>query len=190
MSSPVAQQRKDYEEILLSGNGSFPEVTGFKGREITADIKKIIVDLDNVRIATTEAGASGAYGSQKIFDAPEGNIKVLGGTMRFSRVARVSTGITTTATVKFSVGSAAEASNDTLDSVQADVIPSSNMAAMVSGVSTGGGGRSTAEPVLNGTGTPIDFFLNVGIADAGSTASDNIDVDGQIEIYYINLGDI
>lgn len=190
MTSPVAQRRKDYEEVLLSGNGSFPVVTGLKGRDVVADIKKIIVDLNRVRIATTDAGASGAYGSQKIFDAPEGNIKILGGTMRITRVARVSTGITTTATVKFSVGSAAEAANDTLDSTQANVIPSSSMTAMVAGVSVGGGGRSTAEPVLDGTSTPVDLFLNVGIADAGSSASDNIDVDGEIEIYYVNLGDI
>lgn len=187
----VAQLRKDYEEIAGSGNGTFPVAAGLIGREVLADVKKLIIKLDNHRIAITDTGgANGGYGSQKIFDAPAGNIKVLGGVQRFTRVARVSTGIAATAVVKFSVGSAAEATNDTLDSAQADVIPSTNMAAMSSGVSAGGGGRSTAEPVLNGTVTPIDLFLNVGIADASISASDNIDVDGEIELYYINLGDI
>lgn len=180
---------------LTDTAGSVPSgVTGLASDPGAAKAGRIIrthkILLKDLVVAITDTGgASGAYGSQKIFDFPEGNILILGAQARLTDVDAGAGGITDTATVKFSIGSAAETTNDTLDSTQANLIASTNVA-LTGGTSTATvGAVNTGVLFLDGTTTPADLYLNLGIADAGITANDDVTIDGEIEITYIVLGD-
>jgi hypothetical protein len=187
----VPDYRVDYNSVTSNGIGAVPSVAGIAAaREYgNGHFHRTIIDITALRIAMTDGGASGSIGSQKIYDFPEGNIIILGAVTKWDTMARVGTAIAATAVIKHALGGTAEATNDTLDSVQAEILPSTSSAAMVAGVAAAHGGASTAPVTKDGTTTPIDAILNIGIADAGSTGNDSLDVTGRIELTWINLGD-
>lgn len=132
---------------------------------------------------TDTGGANGGYGTHKIADLPQGLAILLGARSSFTIAAAA--GIGATATVKHSLGSAAEATNDTLDSTQANIIASTN--SVLADSAGTASGVSTAVVVLNGTSTPADIILNFGVADAGITATSSITIDGYVEVAWLVL---
>lgn len=132
---------------------------------------------------TDTGGANGAYGSHKLADLPTGLAIILGARSSFDIVA--ATGIGATAAVKHSVGTAAEATNDTLDSTQANIIASTSTTLAAS--EGAASGVSTAVTVVNGTSSAVDLFLNFGVADAGVTASSSVTITGYVEVAWLVL---
>lgn len=132
---------------------------------------------------TDTGGANGGYGTHKIADLPQGLAILLGARSSFTIAAAA--GIGATATVKHSLGSAAEATNDTLDSTQANIIASTN--SVLADSAGTASGVSTTVVVLNGTSTPADIILNFGVADAGITATSSITIDGYVEVAWLVL---
>lgn len=148
-------------------------------------IHRTEIPISALSIAVTDSGGvNGGFGGQKVYDFPVGLIQILAATSKLSAIARNSTGIVATATVKHSLGSAVEATNDTLDSTQADVIPSTN-AVLVAGAGSATG-KSTAGVTLDGVSAAKSLYLNIGVADAGITATDGVTVTGTIVILWTN----
>ncbi len=142
--------------------------------------------LSGTAIATTDATTSGAYGSLQLLDFPDGHLCIVGAVTNFTSIVAAA-GIGATAAVKHSLGTAAETTNDTLDSTQADILPSTSVTLAAS---TGnGGGVNTAIAYSDGTATAKDLFLNIGVADAGSTANSTVTISGTIKVWWILLGD-
>jgi len=99
--------------------------TGVTGVEKTTQIvKQTIITLVNLSVTMTDGGASGSIGSQKIYDMPAGLIKILGA--RTNLTVTAASGITATATLKHSLGTAPAATNDTLNLLKANIIPSTD----------------------------------------------------------------
>lgn len=192
---PSPTQSKAFPIYNYDEGGSVP--SGVTGLSINSDgaqryeaFQHRRIFLNNLSISTTDATTSGAYGSQKIYDLPDGLVTILGAQVTMTAAARGSTGITTTATVKFSLGTAAESTNDTLDSTQANIVASTSMSAFVSGSTTTETiGVSSSVVLVNGTSTAGDIFLNIGIADAGSTASDSVTLSGYIDLLFCVVSD-
>lgn len=189
-------------------------------------------------------GANGGWGSMKIYDMPDGLIKFLGARVNLTLTA-AGTGITTTGTVKLSVGSAAAATSDTVatTTTRANIVAAisqalvalagtfagNNLGAQTSLTdSTGGTGNTTLvaigatnsgdvsgninnnfadlalavnnliatgvadgkAPLLDGTSAAVDVYLNVGVPNASIAADDVVTISGDIDLFWINLGDI
>lgn len=142
-------------------------------------------NLSNVEIAMTDATTSGSYGSQKLCDLPEGLVMIPGAITDLDFV--VATGIDADAVLKHAIGSAAEATNDTLDSVQANVVPSTSVTLASSAGSKSG--VSTAAAWVDGHTTAGALYLNLGVPDADSTANSTATVSGEITIVCMVIGD-
>lgn len=141
--------------------------------------------LSAAAIATTDAGASGTFGSQELYTFPAGAVLIHGAITDLSVTAAA--GIGATSTLKHSLGTAAEAANDTLDSTQANIIASTNtVLASSAGTAKGLG---TTLLVGDGTTTPIKAFLNYGVADAGATANSTVTTTGTVTILWSFIGD-
>lgn len=147
-------------------------------------IQQVKITLASMAVTITDTGGvNGAYGSQKIFDCPTGYMLFLGARSNLTFTAAA--GIGATGTVKHSIGSAAESTNDTLDATQANLIASvSSVLAASAGT---GKGASTAVLYLDGTSSAVDVYLNFGVADADVTASSSLTVSGTITISFLNL---
>lgn len=156
-----------------------------KQEQISMSSRKIRFVLTSVSIAMTDGTTNGSIGSQKLCDLPEGLVIVDGAVSDLTFTA--ASGIGATGAVKHSIGSAAEATNDTLDSVQANVIPStSKTLAASTGSKTG---VSTGAAYIDGHTTAAALYLNLGVADADSTANSTITVTGTIDVEYRVIGD-
>jgi len=150
-------------------------------------IHQTVLTLTALSVTMVDATTAGNQGGVKIYDFPEGNILILGGTADLTTLAGAG-GITDTAALVGSVGSVVAATdNATLTSTEANIVPS------MSGTLTGGAGTlkgvNTATAFLDGTATAADVYLNLAVPDAGSSADDTVAVSGTITITWINLGD-
>lgn len=171
-----------------SAPGTVPTATiaaGVGHSDTSPGLNKTILTLTNVSVATTDAGASGAYGGLEIYDFPLGVISFLGATTNLT-LARVGTGLTTTAAIVAAVGSATAGADATLTSTEADYIAST--ACTFTAGASAFAGISTAAAQFDGHATAKKAFLNFAVVDAGSTANDAILVNGTITLIWGNLG--
>lgn len=163
------------------------------GTGVTADTTRgtlnvTTIDIAALSVTTTDNGAAGAQGSQKIYDFPAGNILILGAVGLLS-ISRVGTNLTATSAVVASVGTVAAGAGDaTLTSTEANIVPSTT-ATLSGGANAAVDMASTAQGIFDGTATPADAILNFATPDAGSTGNDALLVSGSITITWVNLGD-
>lgn len=149
---------------------------------------KTILTLRSVVIATVDAGAAGAQGSQKVYDFPEGAIQFLGATMNLTTLAGAG-GIADTGALVGSVGSVAAGAGDAaLTSTEANIIPST-AGTLVAGAGVLKGISAAPIAPVDGTTTPVDAILNIAVPDAGSSADDTVTISGTITITWSNAGD-
>lgn len=192
MSSSIpntTQHRQNAVPVTEEGVVTY-SVAGVKAREYGHPfIHKTILTLKDVRITVTDTGgANGGYGALKIYQPPSGLILYKGSVVNLTSVV-AATGIGATATVKFALGTAAEASNDTLDSTAADLVASTNV--VLTGSAGSGANVSSGLLVkdLTNDASPGGIFLNIGVADAGITANSSVVLNGTVEFNWEHLGD-
>lgn len=148
-------------------------------------LRKTVVKLTNVAVTMTDGTTNGSIGSVKVYDWPEGVIGNFVGATDLTFTAAA--GIGATGTVKHSVGSAAEATNDTLDSTQANIVPSTS--ATLASSAGSAKGISTATVHLDGRTTPASAYLNFGVPDASSTGNSTLTVSGTVTLLWTPAGD-
>lgn len=154
-------------------------------------VRSTTITITDLVIDTTDATTAGAHGTHKLYDFPEGYIRVFGAVMDLTTAAGEG-GITDTAQLVGSLGSAAVGTdNAVLGGTEADIIPST-AGTLTAGAGTLKGltGAQEALALLDGTTTAADLHLNIAIPDAGSTADDTVTVNGTITIMWANLGDL
>jgi hypothetical protein len=148
-------------------------------------LRQTVFTLSNVVINSIDATTNGSYGSLQLLDLPEGHIGFYGAVTDFTAVT-VGAGISATGALLHSLGTAAEATGGTLDSTQANVLPSTSLTLAAS---TGAvGGVNTAVAFVDGTATAADLFLNFATLDASTTANTTITVTGTITVTWALLG--
>jgi hypothetical protein len=148
-------------------------------------LRQTVFTLSGTVINSTDATTSGSYGSLQLLDFPEGHLAVLGAVTDFTAIT-VGAGITATGALLHSLGTAAEATGGTLDSTQAEILPSTSLTLVASAGAVGG--TSTAVLLSDGTATAKDLFLNFATLDASSTANTTITVTGTITVTWALLG--
>jgi hypothetical protein len=173
-------------------NGSIPAVTGLSVVDGGAStFRHTKLNFANVAFAMQDQPGVVAYRGLKVYDFPEGSIKIFGATANLV-LTKSSTGIIATWAGLFSMGSVVASNNATLTATEADVIPSTITPAAVAGVSSAKG-RNAADIVpFDGTATALDLYLNFLVNDSDhdvTTTPANIIVNGSIHLHWVNLGD-
>lgn len=136
--------------------------TGVTGKEyVTGIVKQTVITLTNVSITMTDGGANGSIGSLKVYDLPAGLIRIHGA--RTNLTVTAASGIGATAALKHSLGTAAAATNDTLNLTKANIIPSTSTTLASSAGSPKGVSAATAITALtdNSGGTASDTLAAI-----------------------------
>lgn len=137
-----------------------------------------------------DAGVAQYGGTGKIYDFPEGLIQVYG--------AVVSGSITMGATGTFidawtgviALGTAAAGTGSTLTSTEADIMASNSISAATAKVAAiDAVSTNAASPILDGTATAKDLYLNIAIADDATHTAGTGTFTGTVTITWAKLGD-
>lgn len=154
-------------------------------------LHRTIITLTNLAVATVDHTTSGAQGTQLLYTFPRGAIQLLGALMNLAIVGD-GTGVTTTAAVIASLGSAILGTDVTLTGTEADLVPST-AASLTASAGTAKGIGSTDrrfDNTTNTNSTQLTANLNLDVPDAGSTANGAITVSGTIQLSWYNHGDM
>jgi hypothetical protein len=147
--------------------------------------RQTVFTFNNSVIPFTDYGAGGGAAALQLLDLPEGHIGFYGAVTDFTSLT-VGAGIGATSAVVHSLGTAAEVTGTTLDSTQANVMPSTSLTLVAS---TGAvGGVNTAVAFVDGTATANDLFLNFAADATAATANTTITVNGTIVVTWALLG--
>lgn len=140
-------------------------------------------------IAVVDAGANGAHGTAKLYDFPEGQIKILGGHMNLTSLLAGAGGIIDAGVLDIGVGSATTSvANETLASTEQDIIAKKDVT-LSGGAAANQASITSADVTLNGSSTPIDANLNVAVEATSASADDTLTVSGLVTLHWLNLGD-
>ncbi len=152
-----------------------------------AHVRKTTIPFKN--LAVSVVGATGVgFGGAMLGDFPQGNILILGASA-YVQVTNVDADATATFTGDYSVGTTVSA-DATLSGTDANIIPSTALAAATAGVSplTRGISAAPGAPVDNTDGS-LELNLNILIADASISGTADVTASGVVTIAYIVLGD-
>lgn len=133
------------------------------------------------------------YQGTKIYDFPAGRILVLGVTASIAQTttSALASTLNASSTGALSLGTAT-ASNTTLNSTMADLLPSTafTSSATIDVAGTAVGAALAASAQFDGTGTAKDVFLNTAYATTTDVDADATQtLSGSVVITWINLGD-
>jgi hypothetical protein len=180
---------------FLSGtksNGAVPAVTGLTITENgVGPIKQTVFNFSNVAFALADNAGVVAYSGKKIYDFPEGLIKVLGAVANLA-LTKSSAGVNTNWDGDFGVGTVTASNDGTLASTEQNIIPTTATPQATAGATTARGKNAADIAPLDGTGTAIDLYLNFLVDDADhdvTTTPCNLIVNGTLTVTWMNLGD-
>jgi len=133
------------------------------------------------------------YQGTKIYDFPEGRILVLGvvATIAQKTTSELASTLNASSTGALAIGTAT-ASNVTLNSTMADLLPSTafTSSATINVAGTAVGSALAASAHFDGTGTAKDVFINTAYATTTDVDGDATQtLTGTVKITWINLGD-
>lgn len=126
--------------------------------------------------------ADGDHGTGvKVYDFPEGYIKIIGATCD-----GVVTSTGTTGAFPMALGTATGADDNTLTGTEADIIPST---AITNGASQTFKAVDAVDEAFDGTSTAIGLYVNAACTDGANSGAVTIAVTGTATVTWISLGD-
>lgn len=152
-------------------------------------IQRILTFADTP-LPLIDTAATVARCALKIFDFPEGQIKIIGSTVNLV-LTKSAAGVNADWDGDFSLGTVAAAADATLTGTEANIIASTATPQAVAGVTTAKAIQA-ADVLLDGTATAVDVYLNVLVDDADqdvTTTPTNLIANGTITLTYALLGD-
>lgn len=158
-------------------------------RSIRAPAAPLILPykVRGLTIDVADPGGANAFFTGVLGDLPEGNILLLGAIGYFT-LTRGDTDITATFTGNIAVGSAATA-DATLNGSEVDILPSTALAAGVSGVSSANRLANATAVMLNNTDGSLELNLNGFIADAAIAAASSLLVSADMSLLIAKMMD-
>lgn len=185
-----ATERVDFAETTSVGNGA--GVNGAKPYEVLHKVHKTIIDLADLGVLTLLDATVGL--GTKIYTFPVGRILIHGARLKNLAVTTTSVLASTlnaSKTLSAGVGSTTQA-NGTVATTEQDIVnvfgPTSSATINVAGTAASGNGPS-APFSLDGTGTAIAAFFNIGVPTATDIDGDaTVTVTGMAEITWSNIG--
>lgn len=130
----------------------------------------------------------------KIYDFPEGRIAILGavGSIAMVVTSILANTLNASKTYNWGIGSTTQASG-TLATTEQNIIPTTNgtSSATINVTGAASAGQLAAALQLDGCTTPVDAFLNIGLATADDIDGDaTVLINGSVTISWMNLGDV
>jgi hypothetical protein len=157
---------------------------------LSGGVHKTVLTLTDAAVSITDANA---YGGTKIYDFPEGRILVLGVTATLAPKTTTAIASTINSGVAGAVAlGSVTASNVTLDSTMADMLPSTVIATstVINVAAAAVTAALAAAAQFDGTTTPVDMFLNSSITTGTDIDADGVlAYSGTITMHWVNLGD-
>lgn len=155
-------------------------------------IRKVTIPVKALALSVVGAAGVG-FGSSVIGGLPQGNLLYLGAVsyLKFTKSAADANAIATFAG-NFAIGTAPNANAQLSDASDADLIPSTAIAAAVAGVTTLIRSASTdalGGGVIDNTDGSLELNLNMLVDDASISGTAAFTVDGVVTIAFIVLGD-
>ena len=175
------------------GVGAVPvasQTAGVSVREIgNGAMRKTVFTFTDVEIAVTDGAGSGSHGSLQIYDAPEGNIIILGGQANITMDNPDGTGVPDDTVMEVGVGSTAisAAADGSLGSTEDDIVPDINLT-LSSGTASGSNSQSTSA-AFDGTGTAMNWYFNFSGTAATVDDDGTIEANGTVVVLWTSLGD-
>jgi len=186
----TTRNRADFKNALFRGApfevGEAP--TGFhassthKSGILLPRIEDVRLDAVNVAITDT-GGAGGGYAAVELMTLPATRIVLLGAFLDFT-VNSVAAGITATAVVSFGLGTAATA-NATIDSNEISMLSGAGSFVLSGGTNTGEATNPLLLTLFDAV-TTTKVYLNIGVADAGISATSSMNVTAVARIIYFD----
>jgi len=154
-------------------------------------IKQVFVIEDLALEVTGGASTAAGFGTAVLGDLPEGNILLLGAVsyLQFSG-SGADAALAADWEGDYSIGSTATA-DATLSTTDADIIPSTALAAATAEVSPRTRGAGATQSIIDNTDGSAEININLITDDNDVTDSTAVDltVSGELHIAYIILGD-
>lgn len=158
----------------------------------TGPVVQLDFTLTAARISVTDAGASGSYGSLKLFDFVQAGISFLGARQNYTAFAEGAALTTAAGDAVFEIGVGTTAIAAAADGTLGNGV-NENVGQAVSVTDSGGTGTGTAfdysRAAIDGTTTALDLYLNWSGTAATIDANSTIDVTGTITVICALLGD-
>lgn len=167
------------------------DVTGLTVSDAgVGEVHRTTFTFDAMALTVTDALA---YASQQVYDFPAGRILVLGatGSLQFAVTGVRTDTINDDASLTWALGTAA-ASNITLSSTMVNLLPKATkvLDGTDDALTTASTNALAASAHIDGTGTALDAFLNVGFeTNTQIDADGELEITGSITVVWLNLGD-
>lgn len=170
------------------GTPNTANVGGMTVEEIgTGPICQTVFTFSSTPISVTDSGANGGHGSIKLYDFPDGYIKLIAAHADLDFTAGT-TGLTATATHEIGVGTAAAATdNAALTSTEENII--AGVATDLVGSAITYNAVNVTDAGIDGTGTSLDLYLNTVWAADDCSDDDTVTVTGTLTVTWLNIGD-
>lgn len=177
-------------------NGAAASHASIQARESSASvIRKTVLHCTATPISIADDAGVAQYGGVKVYDFPEGLICTLGAVIDGALTLGTTGTIIDTYTGKVALGSATATTGATLTGTEATFLQETAITEAVAKVAvcdaisiatqlTESGARW-----IDGTGTPVDMFLNFAIADDASHTAGTGSFTGSISFIWMVLGD-
>jgi hypothetical protein len=153
----------------------------------SASVRRMTIPIRNLNVATTDAGAAGAWGTAVLGGMPEGIILILG-TVAHLSFTKTTAGITDTFVATVAVGTSPTA-DGTLNGTEIDILAAAAQSAAVAGVSPVSLAANSTAQMVDNTDKSKEFNLNVTVPDAASSANSALKANGVIHVAYVVMGD-
>jgi len=140
---------------------------------------------DKALTVADTGGANGGFVAFPFMTFPATHLLLMGALLDFTSVLAAAT-IVATGTVKFALGSVAEAANDTLDGTSGDYIASADCV-LVAGAGTVKAASPATPVMINALAGTVTPFLNIGVANADISASTIVTLTGAITLFYVEI---
>lgn len=180
-----AVQQKVLSDIAL-GIGETEVVDGLAVHETgNSALHRTVLILDDVVLNITDSGANGGHGYVKLYVHPVSHVILLSGHMVATSIAAGSGGIANNAVLDIGVGTTQVATdNAVLATTEQNIAPKADVT-LTGGTSTANSIQTTTQQ-FDGTGTPIQVFLNIAVEDASISADDTITISGRVTLLWSN----
>lgn len=188
----MAKALRNFYDWLEGGSGAIASVTGLAVREEGAGpLRKTVLSFTNVAFAMQDNAGVVAYRGLKVYDFPDGSIKIFGATANLA-LTKSSAGVNADWDGDFGVGTTVADNTNTLATTEQNIIPTTATPQAVAGVSSAKGRNAADIAPFDGTGTAIDLYLNFLVDDADhdvTTTPCDLIVNGELTVVWANLGD-
>jgi hypothetical protein len=175
-------------DYLDDTNGAKNGSTVSVSEKGSGGLHKTILTLTATPITLTDDAGVGQYGGVKLYDFPAGNICVIGATID-ADITLVGAQWVDTAEGDVALGSEAPTSAIALATTKANMLASTQIAALVAQVGPINASSITPGGLAAAGTTDADLYLNVRIDDNAAHTTSSGTITGTVTILWLNAGD-